>query len=242
MRLAHAARYPEVWLPAAAGRASARIDWSCPLARGLVFYSRWQGALASRDLVQHVMPADVGGGTWTVQPDAPRPAMVHPGGAYVQVYSDVTVVPSGHHPRTIAARVKLSTLSVDQTLFVTRDQFGFNDVASLYVNGSNLPRYANGGVFFGANALSAGRWYLMVGVTEASNSHKLYIDGAVDSSDTGTASSPLQTNAVRVGGSSGGNAPAGTCFDWTAAWNRAMSADEVLWLFSDQNAILEPVR
>lgn len=216
------------------------VDWSHPLAQGLVFcagpYSAWT------DLARGVRPSSVpacahGASTYgrTSATDATN-QVVYPSGAtghldftsqpYSILWVGATPATSGVYPLGPARSNYVSEASNNGWVFAIRSDADTKPGMAFQVHANNgVAVYA--ACSTGAGVITLNKQFVALGVSSGASTQTLYIDGI----RRGTASSANPLSAGAVSMVIGQNASVQQTH--VAIWNRAQSANEAAMLAAD---------
>jgi hypothetical protein len=193
-------------------------------------------------------------GTWL---SGPAGSTAHTDGSSTQVV--LTRTPGQLSPNiqagdfTVALRFLVTTLGSYTIIFDGFDDF-YGRIYSLFLNAAG----GAGTVFWGAggNAVGGGQDNISVGTTITVNTwydlavtrkgalSSFYIGGKLgvtDSNETNTNNATSTTRVLSLGGNpSGGGTKEPTHYDYFAAWNRALTANEIAQFTQDPFAVVRP--
>lgn len=227
------------------------INWSLPLARGLVFLMPFsEGSGVARDIVEDVrtttnpvwVPSNRGQAaqTWSVSNDTLAHLQLTSGGftiasyfrqkrtvtngEYIGVFSKQVYVSSGNHQGWgIDIRPPDDTAPNKYVLTVMRNQNYLSGTAAGY-----FPAISQSNNSVGNHLLSGS---LTGG---ASGTSQLWLDGRLERRNTGASNNPLSSTAAMIGASNN------TILEsyWCAVWNRVLLPDEQTQLWALGNGLL----
>lgn len=227
--------------------AQARIDWSHPLARGLVgawLFNEGGGTIA------YDLSGKGNKGTLTSSPVwsvgfFSGPSLSFDGSAsYVDLGTDASLNPSAV---TAAAWVKASSLANTYSTVISRtDSSVPQSYYTLLVKSTGkLAFYVWGNADInydgtGANTISVDNWYHLALTYDSSAGLKGYFNGFLDGSAAanGVLTSKSVTATVGKDTNTAGRIWNGL-IDFPAIWNRALSAAEVAWLYAEPFAFMQ---
>ena len=236
---------PPMWAPG--------INWSHPLAKGLVFCApMWFDTAAQiRDLSglgRHLVPIN----TPVFQEDTKGKAWLFNAGATEYAAYNVDS-PVTSYPFTMACWFNSSSATAGQTLMFVGATGTTNEFATLLAAGSTADdpviafsnSYGSAGgakLATSASGYTVNKWHLACGVWVSRTERHVYIDGGNKGSNMESVDPISGHNSVAIGRSnddSPGSYMAGHIM-LPCIWCRAFSDAEVLQLYTDSWAIITP--
>lgn len=158
-----------------------------------------------------------------------------------------TAVARAAFPLSIAGNALTNTVAAGAMAIITQGQEA--DDAQLVIGRSGSTafynnRAAGGGTLSSltGGTISVGKFHTVVGVSAASNNHRLYLDGVFLTSGTTAQGTPAWNNVAlgyldRTTNSQWWNG----IIRWAGIWARSLSDYEVAWLNAEPYCFLEPV-